>query len=67
MEGEEQIENTISSSLKVARAKFLACLNLAFDTKDLFYCTDEKRNSYEVWQQHKQLQAMEINEASPDM
>ena len=46
--------------------RLLACLNFILDSEDLFCCKNEKSDFYELWQQHKQLETMEISEARPD-
>ena len=47
--------------------RLLACLNFILDSEDLFCCKNEKSDFYELWQQHKQLETMEMNEAWLDI
>ena len=47
--------------------QLLACLNFTLESKDLsFNSTNEKSDSYELWQQSKQLKTMEMSGALPD-
>ena len=50
------------ASLAASRAvlqRLLACLNFTLESED----TNEKSDFYELWQQHRQLKTMEMNEA----
>ena len=54
------------ASLAASRTLFqrlLACLNFTLESGDLPFGTDEKSDLYELWQQHKHLKTMEVNEA----
>ena len=42
--------------------RLLACLNFILDQKVYPFGTNEKSDFYELWQQHKKLKTMEINE-----
>ena len=44
----------------------LACLNFTLDSEDLWLVQTEKNDSYELWQQYKQLKTMKMSEAWPD-
>ena len=47
--------------------QLLACLNFTLESKDLsFNSTNEKSDSYELWQQSKQLKTMEMSGTLPD-
>ena len=43
--------------------QLLACLSFTLDSEDLFCWWKPKRDSYELWQQHKLLKTMELSEA----
>ena len=43
--------------------RLLACLNFTLESEDFSLWCNEKSDFYELWQQHKQLKTMEINEA----
>ena len=45
----------------------LACLNFTLESEDLSFRYKQKSDFYELWQQHKQLKTMEMNEAWPDI
>ena len=46
--------------------QLLACLNFTLESEDLSFWYKQKSDFYELWQQHKQLKTMEMNEAWPD-
>ena len=59
-----------NASLAAPRTLFqwlLACLNFTLDSEDLFCWYKQKSDFYELWQQHKLLKTMEMNEAWPDI
>ena len=45
--------------------RLIACLNFTLESKDFYFLfgTSEKRDFNELWQQHKQLKTVEMNEA----
>ena len=43
--------------------RLLACLNFTLNQKIFLFGANEKTDFYELWQQHKQLKTMEMNEA----
>ena len=47
--------------------QLLAFLNFNLDSEDLFFCFKRKNWFYELWQQQKQLKAMEMSEAWPNI
>ena len=53
-------------SIALLQQLLLACLNFNIDSKNLF-CSNEKSDFYELWQQYKWLKSMEMSEAWPDI
>ena len=47
--------------------RLLACLNFTLESEDFSLWYKQKSDFYELWQQHKQLKTMEMNEAWPDI
>ena len=43
--------------------RLLACLNFTLESEDFSLWYKRKNDFYELWQQHKQLKTMEMNEA----
>ena len=43
--------------------RLLACLNFTLESEDFSLWYKRKSDFYELWQQHKQLKTMEMNEA----
>ena len=43
--------------------RLLVCLNFTLESKDLSFWYKQKSDFYELWQQHKKLKTMEMNEA----
>ena len=43
--------------------RLVACLNFTLESEDLSLWYKQKSDFYELWQQHNQLKAMEMNEA----
>ena len=41
--------------------RLIAALNFVLDSEDLI-CTNKNNDSYELWQQHKQLKTMEMGQ-----
>ena len=54
------------ASLAASRSlleRLLACLNFILESEDLSFWYKRKKDFYELWQQHKKLKTMEMNEA----
>ena len=47
--------------------QLLASVNFTLVSEDLSFWYKQKIDFYELWQQHKQLKTMEMNEAWPDI
>ena len=48
--------------------QLLACLSFILESEDWYkFGTNERSDFYELWQQHKQLKTIEMNEAWPDI
>ena len=43
--------------------QLVACLNFTLEVEDLLFWYKQKSDFYKLWQQHKQLKTMEMNEA----
>ena len=55
-----------SAASRTLLQRLLASLNFTLDSKDLLCWYKWKCDFYELWQLHKQLKTMEMNEAWPD-
>ena len=52
-----------SAASRTLLQRLLASLNFTLDSKDCSVGTNERSDFYELWQLHKQLKTMEMNEA----
>ena len=43
--------------------RLLSCLNFTLESEDFSLWYQQKSDLYELWQQHKQLKTMEMNDA----
>ena len=55
-----------STASRTLLQQLLACLKLTLDSEDLSFWYKRKSDLYELWQQQKQLETMEMSEAWTD-